>query len=192
MRLRCGGCAGARSLLGAATASSATVSAMFHAGADLFRINMRHATHDQLRMQVGTIRALQEQCGRPIGILIDLQSPKLRIGTFKDRVVTVAKNHAFVFDSNPAPGDQNRVWLPHPEILSSLKLGHAILIDDGKVRLHVVEASGARAIAITDVAGKISDRKGVSLPDKFRFLRLRKRTGSTLRLRSTRASIGSH
>jgi len=59
----------------------------------------------QLRTQVGMIRALQEQCGRPIGILIDLQGPKLRIGTFKDRVVTVAKNHAFVFDSNPAPGD---------------------------------------------------------------------------------------
>jgi pyruvate kinase len=151
--------------LGPATASPATVSAMFHAGADLFRINMSHATHDPLRTQVGMIRALQEQCGRPIGILIDLQGPKLRIGTFKDRVVTVAKNHAFVFDSNPAPGDQNRVWLPHPEILSSLKPGHAILIDDGKVRLHVVEASGARAIAITDVAGKISDRKGVSLPN---------------------------
>jgi len=106
------------------------------------------------------IRALQEQCGRPIGILIDLQGPKLRIGTFKDRVVTVAKNHAFVFDSNPAPGDQNRVWLPHPEILSSLQPGRAILIDDGKVRLHVVEASGAHAIAITDVAGKISEAKG--------------------------------
>jgi pyruvate kinase len=58
--------------LGPATASSATVSAMFHAGADLFRINMSHATHDQLRTQVGMIRAFQEQCGRPIGILIDL------------------------------------------------------------------------------------------------------------------------
>src|SRR3984893_3965942 len=151
--------------LGPASANPATISALFHAGADLFRINMSHTTHDQMRGQAGMIRTLQEECGRPIVILLDLQGPKLRIGTFKDRAVQLVKDSNFVFDLDPAPGGQNRVGLPHPEILRSLKPGHTILIADGKVRLHVVEASAARAVAIVDVAGEISNRKGVSLPD---------------------------
>jgi pyruvate kinase len=151
--------------LGPASANPATISALFHAGADLFRINMSHATHDQMRRQAGMIRALQEECGRPIGILLDLQGPKPRIGTFKGRAVQLVKGANFVFDLDPAPGGQNRVGLPHPEILRSLKPGHTILIADGKVRLHVTEASASRAVAIVDVAGEISNRKGVSLPD---------------------------
>ena len=151
--------------LGPASANPAMVSALFHAGADLFRINMSHATHDQMRAQVEMIRTLQEECGRPIGILIDLQGPKLRIGTFKNRVAKLVKGANFIFDSNPDPGDENRVCLPHSEILRALKVGGIILIDDGKVRLHVVEAGGNRAVAIVDVGGVISNRKGVSLPD---------------------------
>jgi pyruvate kinase len=151
--------------LGPASANPATISALFHAGADLFRINMSHTTHDQMRGQAAMIRALQEECGRPIGILLDLQGPKPRIGTFKDRAVQLVNGAKFVFDSDPAPGGQHRVELPHPEILRSLKPGHTILIADGKVRLHVAEASATRAVAIVDVAGEISNRKGVSLPD---------------------------
>src|SRR5450631_546434 len=148
--------------LGPASANPAMVSALFHAGADLFRINMSHATHDQMRRQVEMIRALQEKCGRPIGILIDLQGPKLRIGTFRNKVVKLGKGANFIFDSDPEPGDENRVWLPHPEILIALKPGNTILIDDGRVRLHVTEAGGKRAVATVDVAGEISNRKGVS------------------------------
>src|ERR1700724_3185443 len=151
--------------LGPSSANPAMISALFHAGADLFRINMSHTTHDQMRGQAGMIRTLQEECGRPIGILLDLQGPKPRIGTFKDRAVQLVKDANFVFDLDPAPGGQNRVGLPHPEILRSLKPGHTILIADGKVRLHVTEASASRAVAIVDVAGEISNRKGVSLPD---------------------------
>jgi len=151
--------------LGPASTSKERLLAMFRAGADLFRINMSHATHDQLKTQAGMIRALQEHCGRPIGILIDLQGPKLRIGTFSSGAITLAKNHAIIFDSNPEAGDESRVCLPHPEVLTSLKPGHAILIDDGKVRLHVVEADGTRAIAVATAGGEISGRKGVSLPD---------------------------
>jgi pyruvate kinase len=151
--------------LGPVSANPAMISALFHAGADLFRINMSHASHDQMREQVRMIRSLQEECGRPIGILLDLQGPKLRIGTFKDRAVRLVKGGVFTFDSNSEPGDQNRVWLPHPEILRALEPGHTILIDDGKVRLHVSEADATHAVAIVDVAGEISNRKGVSLPD---------------------------
>ncbi len=174
--------------LGPASANPATISALFHAGADLFRVSMSHATHDQMRGQAAMIRALQEECGRPIGILLDLQGPKPRIGTFKDRAVQLVKDAHFVFDSDPAPGGQNRVGLPHPEILRCLKPGHTILIDDGKVRLHAAEASATRAVAIVDVAGEISNRKGVSLPDtKSQFRRSPERTGPTSRPGSTPA-----
>jgi len=151
--------------LGPASASLGMVAALFHAGADLFRINMSHATHEQMRRQVEMIRTLQEECGRPIGVLIDLQGPKLRIGTFKNRVAKLSKGSHFIFDSDPEPGDQNRVWLPHPEILHALKPGDGILIDDGKVRLQVAETDGKRATAIVEVAGELSNRKGVNLPD---------------------------
>jgi pyruvate kinase len=151
--------------LGPASANPATLAALFHAGADLFRINMSHASHDYMREQVKIIRALEEECGRPIGILLDLQGPKLRIGTFQDRAVKLAKGATFTFDSDSKPGDETRVWLPHPEILAALRPGHTILVDDGKVRLHVETADAKRATAIVDVGGVVSNRKGVSLPD---------------------------
>lgn len=151
--------------LGPASANPAMLAALFHAGADVFRINMSHATHDQMRDQVGMIRALEKECGRAIGILLDIQGPKLRIGAFKDRAVKLVKGATFALDSDPEPGDQTRVYLPHPEILRALEPGHTLLIDDGKVRLHVIVADAARAVAIVDVAGEISNRKGVSLPD---------------------------
>ncbi|WP_036261112.1 pyruvate kinase [Methylocapsa aurea] len=151
--------------IGPASASQAILAALFQAGADLFRINMSHAAHDQMREQVRMIRAVEEEFGRPIGILLDLQGPKLRIGAFKDRAIKLAKGATFTLDSDPTLGDQNRVCLPHPEILRALEPGHTLLVDDGKVRLHVVAADATRAEAIVDVAGEISNRKGVSLPD---------------------------
>jgi pyruvate kinase len=143
----------------------ATLAGLFHAGADVFRINMSHASHDQMREQVGMIRALEKECARPIGILLDLQGPKLRIGLFKDRAVKLAKGASFAFDSSPEPGDATRVQLPHPEILQALEPGHTILVDDGKVRLRVVSATATRCEATAEVDGEISNRKGVSLPD---------------------------
>ncbi len=151
--------------LGPASASKEMIAALFQAGADLFRINMSHATHGQLQTQAAMIRTLQDQSSRPVGLMIDLQGPKLRIGTFRRGAVTLAKNQPIVFDLNPEPGDESRVCLPHPEVLSSLKPGHAVLVNDGKVRLNVVEADGTRAVAVAAAGGEISGRKGVSLPD---------------------------
>jgi pyruvate kinase len=151
--------------IGPASANQEMLSALFLAGADVFRINMSHASHDTMRDQVRMIRAVQKEARRPIGILLDLQGPKLRIGLFKDRVVNLAKGATFTLDSNPEPGDETRVCLPHPEILRALEPGHTLLVDDGKVRLHVVGGDETHAIALVDVAGEISNRKGVSLPD---------------------------
>jgi pyruvate kinase len=118
-----------------------------------------------MRERIRMIRSLEADYGRPIGILVDLQGPKLRVGQFKDGVVELVKGAAFVLDSDPTLGDIDRVYLPHPEILRALRPGHVVLIDDGKVKLHIVESTPERSVATVDVAGKISNRKGVSLPD---------------------------
>ncbi len=151
--------------LGPASADKETIAALHRAGADVFRINMSHADHAGMRERIAMIREIERDAGRPIGILIDLQGPKLRIGTFRDGPVVLTKGAEFILDSDPTPGDIHRVQLPHQEILGALAAGHSVLIDDGKVRLHIVEATPQYARAIVDVGGKISDRKGVSLPD---------------------------
>ncbi len=151
--------------LGPASQDPAIVEQLFLAGADVFRINMSHSSHELLRERVEAIRAIEKKHHRSIGILADLQGPKLRVGEFKDTHVTLVRGDSFVLDSDSAPGDQTRVRLPHPEILRALEPGHVVLIDDGKVRLHVIEATPERAVAVVDVGGRISNRKGVSLPD---------------------------
>jgi pyruvate kinase len=151
--------------LGPASADRAVVASLFEAGADVFRINMSHASHDGMRERVAMIRSLEEQFGRPIGILIDLQGPKLRVGEFEAGAVLLRKGDAFVLDSDRTPGTQTRVFLPHPEILSSLEPGHRVLIDDGKILLRVTSVAPGCATTSVEVAGRISNKKGVSLPD---------------------------
>src|SRR5947209_20557832 len=103
--------------LGPASADPAVVEALYRAGADVFGINMSHASHDMMRERVATIRALEERVDRPIGILVDLQGPKLRVGMFAHGYEELRKGDMFTLDDNPAPGDATRVQLPHPEIL---------------------------------------------------------------------------
>jgi pyruvate kinase len=126
---------------------------------------MSHTPHDKMRELVKTIRNVESSYGRPIGILVDLQGPKLRVGAFAEGGVQLKNGESFVLDSDPAPGDATRVHLPHPEILAALRPGHALLIDDGKLRLIAEETSNDRAVTRVVVGGRISDRKGVSLPD---------------------------
>jgi pyruvate kinase len=151
--------------LGPASSDQTTIARLFEAGADVFRINMSHTSHDAMRKLHGAIRAVEKESGRPIGILADLQGPKLRVGTFKDDKVTLEKGATFVLDDDKAPGDVTRVHLPHPEILSALEVGHTLLLDDGKIRLVATETSPQRAVTRVVIGGKLSARKGVSLPD---------------------------
>ena len=109
--------------LGPASADSATVADLFRAGADVFRINMSHASHDDMRDRVAMIRRLEEEFDRPIGILVDLQGPKLRVGVFADGAEALRKGDTFRLDDDPTPGTASRVCLPHPEILESLAPG---------------------------------------------------------------------
>jgi len=126
---------------------------------------MSHTDHDMLHRLVGTIREVESECGRPIGILADLQGPKLRIGVFADRTVMLTPGQMFTLDSDPARGNATRVELPHPEILAALQHGHRLLLDDGKVRLRVVSCSPVSALTTVEVGTVLSNRKGVSVPD---------------------------
>jgi pyruvate kinase len=150
--------------LGPASSSRTMISRLFEAGADVFRINMSHTAHDKMRELVETIRAVEAEYSRPIGILVDLQGPKLRLGNFKNDWAVIDTGQTFVLDTDPAPGDSTRVNLPHPEIFAAIKPGDALLIDDGKLRLIVSEADAERIVARVQVGGKVSNRKGVSLP----------------------------
>jgi pyruvate kinase len=151
--------------LGPASSDPGMIERLFIKGADVFRINMSHTPPEGLRTFVRSIRTIEKRHGRPIGILADLQGPKLRLGTFAEGGTSVAAGATFVLDDDPKPGDAARVQLPHPEILSDLRPGHRLLIDDGKVCLVVIEASRDHAVTKVEVEGRLSDRKGVSLPD---------------------------
>jgi pyruvate kinase len=151
--------------LGPASSSEEMIKKLFEAGADAFRINMSHTDHPLMRELVRRIRSVETQLGRPIGILADLQGPKLRVGKFTNSKEALEIGQTFTLDDNPELGNSERVYLPHPEILSSVQPGHRLLIDDGKLELKAVACDG-KSIVCTVVAGnKISDRKGVSLPD---------------------------
>jgi len=151
--------------LGPASSNPEMIGKLFAAGADVFRINMSHTSQDRMRELVAMIRGVEKDTGRPIGILVDLQGPKLRLGTIAGGSVNVKSGDVFVLDSNPAIGDATRAFLPHPEIFAGVATGHTLLIDDGKVRLIVTEAEPTRITTCVVVGGKLSDRKGVSLPD---------------------------
>jgi pyruvate kinase len=151
--------------LGPASSEASVIRRLFEAGADVFRINMSHTPHDRMRELVRLIRSIEKQCERPIGVLVDLQGPKLRVGSFEGDAVALERGARFVLDSDPAPGDTSRVQLPHPEILAAIEPGHTLLLDDGKIRLTVIETSPGRAVTRVEVGGKLSNRKGISLPD---------------------------
>ncbi len=151
--------------LGPASSERSVIASLFRAGADVFRINMSHTSHERMRELVGAIRALETEYGRPIGILLDLQGPKLRLGTFKSGSVLLEKGATFTLDADPSPGDGARAELPHPEIFAAAMPGHALLIDDGKVRLVATATDPSRIVTRVEVGGRLSDRKGVSLPD---------------------------
>src|SRR3954462_953195 len=151
--------------LGPASSDRNMIASLFRAGADVFRINMSHTTHDRMRELVASIRAVEFEHGRPIGILVDLQGPKLRVGKFAEGPAILSKGETFTLDSDAAPGDATRVNLPHPEIIAAAKPGDSLLLDDGKVRLTATEVDPDHIVTRVEVGGKLSDRKGVSLPD---------------------------
>ncbi len=151
--------------LGPSSSERSVIAALFRAGADVFRINMSHTSHERMRELVSTIRSVEEEFERPIGILVDLQGPKLRVGQFESGPAALANGATFTLDLDKTPGNASRVHLPHPEIFESIEPGHALLLDDGKIRLVATEVGEGKIVTRVEVGGNLSDRKGVSLPD---------------------------
>jgi pyruvate kinase len=151
--------------LGPSSSERSVIASLFRAGADVFRINMSHTSHERMRELVAAIRAVEAEFGRPIGILVDLQGPKLRVGRFASGAVVLTKGETFALDADSSPGDVGRVELPHPEIFSAIQPGHILLLDDGKVRLEATQVEKGRIVTQVEIGGRLSDRKGVSLPD---------------------------
>ncbi|MEO6361588.1 MAG: pyruvate kinase [Sphingomicrobium sp.] len=151
--------------LGPASDSADMIRKLMLAGADAFRINMSHGDQQQKAALVQSIRALEKEFKRPSTILFDLQGPKLRVGDFVDGAVEIENGAQFVFDRDTAPGDASRVELPHPELFEAVKAGARILVDDGKIRLKVIEANPDRILTEVQVGGRISNHKGVNVPD---------------------------
>ncbi len=153
--------------LGPASNTRETILELFEAGVDIFRLNFSHGTADDHAAVAKIIRGIEEEYNRPIGILADMQGPKLRIGTFKDGSIQTERGQKIRFDSDPAPGDETRVYMPHPEIFGILKKDGLFFIDDGKVRCRVREVGDDYFVAEIRAGGKLSDKKGFNVPETF-------------------------
>ena len=151
--------------LGPATSAPQTIRSLFAAGVDVFRLNFSHGDHTGHRRCYEAIREVESATGRPIGVLLDLQGPKLRIGEVTGGSAMLEEGASFVLDLDPSPGDFHRVALPHPEVFTALKPGTSVLVNDGKIRLEVETCGANFAGARVKIGGEISDHKGVNIPD---------------------------
>src|SRR5438105_8409485 len=151
--------------LGPSSANKEMIRSLFLAGVDTFRLNFSHGTHEQHRERLTQIREVEREVGRPIGVLADMQGPKLRVGTFAAGSVMLNAGSSFRLDLTDKPGDVTRAYLPHPEIFAALKPGANLLLDDGKLRLQVKKSGRDFAETEVVVGGVLSERKGVNVPD---------------------------
>ncbi len=150
--------------LGPASSTPETIRALFDAGADVFRLNFSHGEHDDHRAVHAAIRGIESEVSRAIGILTDMQGPKLRVGVFEEGTIDLAEGQKFRLDLDEAKGDQSRAPLPHPEIFAAIEPGVELLLDDGRIRLLVESVSDDHAETMVAGGGPLSDRKGVNVP----------------------------
>jgi len=151
--------------LGPASSDPETIEKLFFGGVDVFRLNFSHQTHEDHKKCFDIIRALEKRVGHPIGIMQDLQGPKIRIASFKGEGVTLKQGQTFKFMLDEVSGDETHVHLPHPELFKVLEPGHHLLLDDGRVKVRITENDGKVLTSTVIVPGQLSDHKGVNIPD---------------------------
>src|SRR5437764_1926449 len=151
--------------LGPSSSTTQRIRDLFEAGVDVFRLNFSHGTHEDHQARFAAIRSIESTTGRPIGILADLQGPKLRLGTFAEGRTELRAGDRFRLDLGQQRGDKSRAPLPHPEIFDAIRPGTELLVDDGKVRLRVETCGADFADTLCLVGGTLSDRKGVNVPN---------------------------
>lgn len=150
--------------LGPASRAPGTVKALAQAGVDVFRLNFSHGSHDDHAAALKAVRGAEMALQRPLGVLADLQGPKLRLGRFRDVEISVTPGQRLRLDLDATPGDETRVCMPHPEIFKALREDHLLLLDDGRVRLKVIKRDDTWADVEVLSGTKLSDRKGVAVP----------------------------
>lgn len=150
--------------LGPATSSREAIEALFAAGADVFRINFSHGSHEDHRKRYDTIRTVEKEFDRPIAIMMDLQGPKLRVGNFENGTVELFEGANFRLQLDEIVGTDKVATLPHPEIFAALETGMELLLDDGRIRLEVITAASDHAETRVVVGGDLSNHKGVNVP----------------------------
>ena len=150
--------------VGPASESPQMLEKLVRAGVSVFRINFSHGTEEEVTARFAAIRALEKKYDISLGILCDLQGPKLRVGTFANGVVQLKEGQAFTLDMTGVPGDETRVTLPHPEIFKAMHPGLELLLNDGLIRLRVERVEGDKALTTVTVGGTLSDHKGVNVP----------------------------
>ena len=154
--------------LGPASSDLETIAGLHAAGADLFRLNFSHGDHADHLARLRAIREVEKSAGMPIGVMADMQGPKIRVGTIGGDGggvgIDLVEGSTYSFDLQDTPGDDKRAPLPHPEVFAALKVGMDLLIDDGKLRLTVQKLGRDRAECTVITGGRLTDRKGVNLP----------------------------
>jgi pyruvate kinase len=151
--------------LGPASSTTEIITRLFQTGADVFRLNFSHGSHEDHAARIASIREIEKRFDRPIGILADVQGPKLRVGRFAGGKVHLQTGQTFRLDLNPTPGDITRVNLPHPEIIAAAAINTNLLLDDGKLRLRITHKREDHLETEVIFGGPLSDRKGVNVPD---------------------------
>ncbi len=150
--------------VGPVSCSEEMIDSLFKAGVDLFRLNFSHGSHEDHKISYDRIRAVEMRYGHVIGIVADMQGPKLRIGTFEHDRIVLEKGQSFRFDSDETPGDERRVYLPHKEVISAMEVGSRIFLDDGKVRIEITGKSDGALEGVVQAGSGLSNHKGFNIP----------------------------
>ena len=150
--------------LGPASGNPEMMRKLYEAGVDMFRMNYSHGTHEAHAKNMETARGLEEEFGRPIAMLADLQGPKNRIGRFEHGSIDIKAGHMMRFDLDETLGNEERVFLPHPEVIACMGVGSEILLDDGKVRVRIREQGKDYLLGEVIAGNKLSNNKGFNIP----------------------------
>ena len=152
--------------MGPATASAEVLEAMFTAGLDICRINFSHGNYDAVKETVDNIRAINKKLNRHVGILGDLQGPKLRIGEVENNAVQLKEGEEIAITTQECVGTNERVYITYPQFPKDVKAGELVLIDDGKIHLKVVSTNSKDEVRCLIISGgALSSKKGVNLPN---------------------------
>jgi pyruvate kinase len=151
--------------LGPGSSSSEVILEMIRAGVDVFRLNFSHGTHEEQRHRAELIRVCSENTGRVVGILADLQGPKIRTHKFKDGRVQLIRGETFILDASLGKdeGTQERVGLTYKDLPKDVKHGDTLLLDDGRVELEVDEVDGDEIRCTVIYTCELSNNKGINL-----------------------------